>query len=284
MARLPTPGSDDGTWGTILNDYLSVSLNSDGTFKQAGDITTALTTAQAAYVKPSGGIPESDLSGNVQSQLDNAYQMPANGIPESDLDPSVQTSINLAATSEQVSNKGVANGYASLNSSGQVPTGQLASGTASTSVYLRGDGTWQTPPSSGGSTTLGGDTDVSITSPANGQVLTYDSTSSLWKNQALPSGGGSSNTFTAVSVSANYTASNYAFVLVNASSGGITITLPAASNGAWVRVKKLDSTTNAVLAVGQSGSTIDGQPSSISINSQYQSQDFMSDGTNWYQI
>lgn len=29
--RLPTPGSDANNWGTILNDYLQQSLNSDGT-------------------------------------------------------------------------------------------------------------------------------------------------------------------------------------------------------------------------------------------------------------
>lgn len=33
MARLPTPGSDDGQWGAVLNDYLSQSLNTDGTVK-----------------------------------------------------------------------------------------------------------------------------------------------------------------------------------------------------------------------------------------------------------
>ena len=33
MARLPIPGSDDGTWGTLLNDYLSVSHENDGTLK-----------------------------------------------------------------------------------------------------------------------------------------------------------------------------------------------------------------------------------------------------------
>lgn len=35
MARLPQPGSDDGTWGDILNEYLSVSLNADGTVKSS---------------------------------------------------------------------------------------------------------------------------------------------------------------------------------------------------------------------------------------------------------
>lgn len=33
MARLPVPGSDDGTWGEVLNDYLSVSHAADGTLK-----------------------------------------------------------------------------------------------------------------------------------------------------------------------------------------------------------------------------------------------------------
>ncbi|HUD20955.1 MAG TPA: hypothetical protein VMQ44_02725 [Candidatus Saccharimonadales bacterium] len=48
MSRLPTPGGDDGTWGSILNDYLSVELNTDGTLKKAGDITTAKSTADTA--------------------------------------------------------------------------------------------------------------------------------------------------------------------------------------------------------------------------------------------
>ncbi len=33
MARLPIPGGDDGTWGDILNNFLSIEHNSDGTQK-----------------------------------------------------------------------------------------------------------------------------------------------------------------------------------------------------------------------------------------------------------
>ncbi len=128
MARLPIPGQDDGTWGDILNDYLSQSLNSDGS------------------LKPSSV---------------------------------------LASGAESTSNKGVANGYASLNSLGLVPTGQLAAGTADTTKYLRGDGSWQVPPGTGGSSTLAGDTDVTITSPANNQVLAYNSGTTKWVNHAL---------------------------------------------------------------------------------------------------
>jgi hypothetical protein len=40
-ARLPIPGGDDGDWGTILNNFLEVSLNSDGTLDSSA-VTTAL--------------------------------------------------------------------------------------------------------------------------------------------------------------------------------------------------------------------------------------------------
>jgi polygalacturonase len=49
-ARLPIPGSDDDTWGEILNTFLSVSLNSDGTLQttaisQAGGVTSSTTAS-----------------------------------------------------------------------------------------------------------------------------------------------------------------------------------------------------------------------------------------------
>jgi hypothetical protein len=84
-------------------------------------------------------------------------------------------------TSTQV---GQDNGVAGLNSSGTVPTTQLGSGTASSSNFLRGDGIWAVPAGGGGSSTLASDTDVSIASPSNNQVLTYNG--SHWANEALP--------------------------------------------------------------------------------------------------
>lgn len=35
MARLPQVGSDDNTWGGLLNEFLEVSHNDDGTIKNA---------------------------------------------------------------------------------------------------------------------------------------------------------------------------------------------------------------------------------------------------------
>lgn len=33
MSRLPTPGSDEGTWGSVLNDFLMQAHTSDGSLK-----------------------------------------------------------------------------------------------------------------------------------------------------------------------------------------------------------------------------------------------------------
>lgn len=41
MARLPTPGSDEGNWGVLLNDFLTVETNTDGTLKIRSDGTLA---------------------------------------------------------------------------------------------------------------------------------------------------------------------------------------------------------------------------------------------------
>jgi hypothetical protein len=123
--RLPIPGGDDGTWGNILNSFLEVSLNGDGTLQ-----TTAISSA--------GG--------------------------------------------EVTSNKGQASGYASLNGSGLVPSTELGSGSASSSNFLRGDGTWVVPNS--GSSTLAADTDVAVVSPISNQVLTYNSGAGKWENLA----------------------------------------------------------------------------------------------------
>lgn len=64
MARLPIPGSDSGTWGTILNQYLATSLNSDGTLKVSAvaangvsQILLIYDTTAAAYPARPAGVP-----------------------------------------------------------------------------------------------------------------------------------------------------------------------------------------------------------------------------------
>jgi hypothetical protein len=72
--RLPTPGSDNGTWGDILNDFLVQAHNSDGSL-QDGIITDAKVASSAAIAK-------TKLALGVQSSLtaaDNAAPKPVAG-------------------------------------------------------------------------------------------------------------------------------------------------------------------------------------------------------------
>lgn len=62
MTRLPVPGGDEGAWGSILNAFLGVEHNADGTLKRAGEFS-------AKYSLPTGGIPLSDLSTTVQQKF-----------------------------------------------------------------------------------------------------------------------------------------------------------------------------------------------------------------------
>ena len=39
MSRLPTVGGDNNDWGNVLNEYLSISLNTDGTLKSIPAVT-----------------------------------------------------------------------------------------------------------------------------------------------------------------------------------------------------------------------------------------------------
>lgn len=55
MARLPVPGQDDGTWGEVLNSFLEVSHNSDGSL-QSSAIQTAGGITSINGKNPSNGV------------------------------------------------------------------------------------------------------------------------------------------------------------------------------------------------------------------------------------
>lgn len=65
MARLPIPGSDSGNWGSILNSFLSVEHNSDGTLNPNGSLATKVSTSRvitAGSGLSGGGTLSSDLT------------------------------------------------------------------------------------------------------------------------------------------------------------------------------------------------------------------------------
>lgn len=100
MARLPVPGSDEGTWGSILNDFLLQEHNPDGSLKirTSGDLDVPTANATTLGLVQLAG----DLGGSATAPT-----------------------IPGLALKQDIAQKGQPNGYAGLDVSGKVPTAQL---------------------------------------------------------------------------------------------------------------------------------------------------------------
>lgn len=115
MSRLPIPGSDDDIWGNILNDYLLVAHNADGTLKD---------NSVDADVIVNESIIEDNLAPAVVAKLNStppaginnqsAAAQPANYWVQS-ADPADVTAVVQGAASQS------ANMFEVRNSAGQVP-------------------------------------------------------------------------------------------------------------------------------------------------------------------
>ncbi len=98
MSRLPQPGSDNGVWGDVLNDFLLQEHTSAGALKIRTDGTLS-----SYYQKPSSGIPKSDLASAVQTSLNTAsavYDVKAYGATgdgSTNDTSAIQSAINAAA-------------------------------------------------------------------------------------------------------------------------------------------------------------------------------------------
>jgi len=51
MARLPQPGGDTGTWGAVLNEFLQVSHNGDGSLKAVAPVPTGVAATDTAALQ-----------------------------------------------------------------------------------------------------------------------------------------------------------------------------------------------------------------------------------------
>lgn len=152
VARLPQPGSDNGTWGDILNEYLSQTLKSDGTIKDDAVTTSAIapnaiTAAEIA--------PNSVTATEIAADAVTATQIQDGSITEAQLSSGVQTKLNsVAGTPEWGDISGTLSDQTDL-SSALTAKAPVASPTFTGSV---------TTPAL---TITGG-------SPGNGKVLTSD--------------------------------------------------------------------------------------------------------------
>ena len=133
MARLPTPGADNGVWGDVLNSYLSVSLNPDGSIK-AGAVSTSHLAADSVTT-------HQIATGNAPT---NGQVLSYDGTSLVWITPSGGPTLDATTTS-----KGIVQLAGDLGGTATNPTvpglagkeNAISPGTSA--QYLRGDKTWQ---------------------------------------------------------------------------------------------------------------------------------------------
>lgn len=155
--------------------------------------------------------------------------------------------------------------FSTISVAGQ--TNVVADTSSDTLTLIAGTGMIITTSASGDSITFASDpalsdlSDVTITTPSDGQVLKYNSATSQWVNGTDLAGSGSTNTFSTVSVFAqdNIVADTTSDTLTFAAGSGITITTDASTdtvtitNSAAAGATSLDGLSDVVIAGVSSG-------------------------------
>lgn len=120
MARLPTPGGDNGNWGNILNDYLSRVHTPDGALKQNSVTSDAIApnAVTAAAIAPNAVNAVTIANGSITNAL-----IADGTIGETKLTSAVQTKLNNPAVADATSStKGILQLAGDLGGTAAVPT------------------------------------------------------------------------------------------------------------------------------------------------------------------
>lgn len=173
-------------------------------------------------------------------------------------------------------------------------TGQVLTATSGTAT------SWSTPTTaavatttSTGTVTLAGDLGGTAAAPTVPALANKLDTSKVGVANGVASLDAAGQLpFTQLSVLSNmvvnpvsgYAAKSGDYIIASATSAELIINLPAPTKGARVSVKKVDSSANSVtikatVAIDDKAGTV-----GFSLPSQWWSQDFLSDGTQWYCI
>ena len=269
------------------NDQAEVQVVSFGNLYNVN--TSSFSVGDTLYVSTTAGALTNTKPTGETSQLQNIGR-----VVRSDASAGV---ITVGGAGRSAATPNLNDGYFFLgNASNQSVSTQLSSINVSTFVnnanyVASGDNVSVLTNDAGyltniNSESLGDLSDVTVTTPTSGQVLSYNGTN--WVNAAASGGGGSVPTVTSAAPSSDYTISTTSGIeeiyLLNPSVS-INVNLPSAataSSGYKYTIKNL-SNTYSLTVDPNSTETIDGS-GTYQLNVQYQSLTIVSDGTNWHII
>jgi hypothetical protein len=221
MSRLPQPGSDKGTWGDVLNDYLSQSLNSDGTLKaidqsKVTGLSTAL-AAKAPLASPTftGTVtvptPSNNTDAATKSYVDTTVSA---GTPDAN-----------STTKGKVQLAGDLSGTAAAPTVAKIQGTGVASTAPTTGQVLRYTGSNWTP--SGGARTV-----TSATTLLTSDTVVLADASSVAFTVTLPTAIGFNGRFTITAVTAGTNVVTVATTASQTISGATTQTVGTQASGA----------------------------------------------------
>lgn len=257
MARLPTVGGDADNWGTILNTFLEVSLDSAGNLVDAavqphsGLTPTAVKTT--AYTAAAFDfVPVDTTSGSITITLPTA--------------PADKTRVGVQMVKQSGTNT------VTIHTGGSDVFNVASGATSTTIAYLFEDITMQYS-TSGAIWYIIGDTAGGLHA-SGAETITGVKTFNagpLWGTQTY-SGG---------TTLVNGTAP---LVLTNTTSGAFTVNLPAApTTGEWFIFADLNNqwgTHN--LTIGRNGKNIDGAAANLVLSATGSAVTLLYDGTGWH--
>ena len=331
MARLPIPGSDEGNWGQILNDFLSAAHQTDGSLKNnivdetnlSSTVVTKLNTVSGSQgatgpAGPAGPVGATGASGTNGTNGSNGATGATGAVGAvGGVGPAGATGPTGVAGATGATGPAGADGTSvsiagSVANAAALPTG-LGAGDAGDGYITQNDGhlhvwsgsSWDDvgavrgpagPAGATGASGPAGATGASGTNGTNGAQGATGPQGPAGPAGATgagatgatgpqgPAGSGSTWNFRTVT-NAGATAVSGDFVLVVPATVGVTITLPAPSPNAIVRVKRRHVSGNGVQVMASGGAYID-DPSvgTVTMNSSWSFGDVVSDGTNWYRV
>ncbi|HSW91431.1 MAG TPA: hypothetical protein VLG09_02200 [Candidatus Saccharimonadales bacterium] len=143
MARLPVPGDDNGTWGDVLNEFLSVEHSSNGTLKASGSLSEKADNSDVVHLSGSETVTgvksfsSSPIVPTPSSSTEAANKTYVDSVAGSGAPDATTTATGLVQLAGDLGGPGTA-ATAPVISTGAITSGKIATGAVSTAKIQTG--------------------------------------------------------------------------------------------------------------------------------------------------